>query len=193
MVEEESPTLKHTNEVVGAYVTAGARLKLYTYLEALNRDVLYTDTDSIIFVSREGGNDCGVRCGDNLGDLTDELVDYGQGAFISEFLSGGPKNYAYKVCLPDGTFKTVCKVRGITLNHNTSQAVNFDCMKNLILYGADNVVVRTEKKIKRKRGIDGIYIVSEPEDKIYRVCFEKRHRLTDGSHDSLPFGYINPC
>jgi hypothetical protein len=94
MVEEETPTLKHTNEVVGAYVTAGARLKLYTYIEALNRDVLYTDTDSIIFVSRDGENDCGVRCG-----VTDELADYGQGAFISEFQSGCPKNYAYKVYL----------------------------------------------------------------------------------------------
>jgi hypothetical protein len=83
-------------------------------------------------------------------------------------------------------------VRGITLNHNASQVVNFDCIKNLIVNGADEVVVRTEKKIKRKRGTEGIYIVSEPEDKIHRVCFEKRQRLTDGSHDSLPFGYINP-
>jgi hypothetical protein len=31
-------------------------------------------------------------------------------------------------------------------------------MKNLILYGADNVVLRTERKIKRKRGIEKIYI-----------------------------------
>jgi hypothetical protein len=66
MIEEEMPVLKHANVVVGAFVTAGARLKLYTYLEALNRDVLYTDTDSIIFVSRDGEYDCGVRCGDKL-------------------------------------------------------------------------------------------------------------------------------
>jgi hypothetical protein len=191
MIEEQSPTLKHANEVVGAYVTAVARLKLYTHLEALNKNVLYTDTDSIIFVSRVGENDCGVRCGDKLGDLTDELADYGQAAYICEFLAGGPKNYALKFSLSDNTFKTVCKVRGITLNYDTSKVVNFDCLKNLILYDADNVVVRTEKN-KRKRGTEGIYIVSEPEDKIYRVCFGKRQRLTDGSHYSLPFWYIYP-
>jgi hypothetical protein len=48
-----------------------------------------------------------------LGDLTDELADYGHGAFIFEFLSLGPKNYAYKVSLPIDIFRTVCKVRGI--------------------------------------------------------------------------------
>jgi hypothetical protein len=186
MIAEEAPSLKHTNEVLGTYVTAGARLKLYTNLEALNRDVLYMDTDSVIFVSRD--NDCGVRCGDKLGDLTDEIADYGQGAYICEFVSGGPKNYAYKVRLTDGTFKTVCKVRGITLNHN----VNFDYMKHMILDGAGEVHIRTERKIKRKRGSEGVYIVSEREDKIYRTCFLKRWRLADGSHDSIPFGYINP-
>jgi hypothetical protein len=190
MRAEEAPSLKHTNEVLGAYVTAGARLKLYTHLEALNRDVLYMDTDSVIFVSRD--NDCGVRCGDKLGDLTDEIAAYGQGAYICEFVSGGPKNYAYKVRLTDDTFKTVCKVRGITLNHNASQIVNFDYMKHMILDGASEVHIRAERKIKRKRGSEGVYIVSEPEDKIYRTCFLKRRRLADGSHDSIPFGYINP-
>jgi hypothetical protein len=128
MTDEEAPTLKHTNEVVGAYVTAGARLKFYTHLEALNRDVLYMDTDSVIFVSRE--NDCRVSCGDKLGDLTDEIIDYGEGAYICEFASGGPKNYAYKLRLTNDSFKTVCKVRGITLNYNASQIVNFDYMKH---------------------------------------------------------------
>jgi len=33
MAEEEIPSLRHTNEVIGAYVTAGARLHLYSYLD----------------------------------------------------------------------------------------------------------------------------------------------------------------
>jgi hypothetical protein len=37
--------------------------------------------------------------------------------FIEEFVSGGPKNYAYvMVDSVKGCRKTVCKVRGITLN-----------------------------------------------------------------------------
>jgi hypothetical protein len=55
----------------------------------------------------------------------------------------------------------------------------------------DTVTVHTEKKIKRKRDGNGgpIQIVTEPEDKLYRVCFTKRRRLADNT--SVPFGYIN--
>ena len=42
---------KLTNTVIAAYVTVLARLKLYEYLEKLDRRVLYSDTDSCIFLS----------------------------------------------------------------------------------------------------------------------------------------------
>ena len=46
----------------------------------------------------------------------------------------GPKNYAYKTHnSATGESKTVCKVRGITLNYNASQLVNFAKMKDVIL------------------------------------------------------------
>jgi len=53
------------------------------------------------------------------------------------------------------------------------------------------VTVHTARKIKRKRGKDDdgrILIVTEPEDKNYRVPFLKRRRLHDNT--SGPFGYI---
>jgi hypothetical protein len=47
--------------------------------------------------------------------------------YIEEFESGGPKNYAYVTVGPVAVFRrTVCKVRGITLNYAVSQLVNFD-------------------------------------------------------------------
>ena len=47
--------------------------------------------------------------------MTSELKP---GEFICEFVSGGPKNYAYKaINSVTGEEKTVCKVRGITLNY----------------------------------------------------------------------------
>ena len=55
----------------------------------------------------------------------------------------------------------------------------------------DSVTVHTARKFKRKRCRDGdgrIRIVTEPEDKIYRVSFLKRRRLHDNT--SVPFGYI---
>ena len=64
--------------------------------------------------------------------------------------------------------KTVCKVRGITLNYRASQVVNFETIKHLVLNGRSNstVTVHTDKKIKRKR-IDGacVSIVTEHEKK----------------------------
>jgi hypothetical protein len=46
-IEEKIPSLHHTNEVIGAYVTTGTRLKLYSYLGRLQQKVLYCDTDSV--------------------------------------------------------------------------------------------------------------------------------------------------
>jgi len=64
-------------------------------------------------------------------------------------------------------------------------------MKDMILTKEDNetVIVRTKNEIKRKNSNGGVNIISEPEDKTYRVSFLKRRRLNDNT--SLPFGYIN--
>jgi len=35
VAEEEIPNFRHTNVIIGAYVTAGARLYLYSYLDSL--------------------------------------------------------------------------------------------------------------------------------------------------------------
>ena len=48
--DERVPILRHTNEVIGAYVTAGARNHLYGFLDKLQEKAIYTDTDSVIFI-----------------------------------------------------------------------------------------------------------------------------------------------
>jgi len=96
-----------------------------------------------------------LETGDNLGAMTSELKPF---EFIEEFASGGPKYYAYKIVdTTTGERKTVCKVRGITLNYNASQLVNFDVIKYMILEKTeDHVTVHTEKKIKRKKRQEGV-------------------------------------
>jgi hypothetical protein len=87
-----------------------------------------------------------------MGDMTSELKE---NEYISEFVTGGPKNYGYKLCNSViVVVKTVCKVRSITLNYKASQLVNFDTIKDLVLNGRSDstVTVHTDKKIKRKRG-----------------------------------------
>jgi len=52
----------------------------------------------------------------------------------------------------DGREKTVCKVRGITLNYNATKMVNFDVVRDMILGDKPPVVnVHAKYKIKRKR------------------------------------------
>ena len=109
-----------------------------------------------------------------------------------EVVCAGPKNYAYKTCnTTTGQSKSVCKLRGITLNYSASQLVNFAKIKDMILSkkNDETVIVHTEHKIKRKKIDERVHLISEPEDKTYRVSFLKRRRLNDNT--SLPFGYIS--
>lgn len=70
-----------TNIFLASFTTAWARLKLYDEMDKLGRDVLYHDTDSIIY-SSNGNND--PPLGNFLGDFTDEL----NGGLIKTFVSG---------------------------------------------------------------------------------------------------------
>ena len=83
--EDNVTTGKNVNVAVAAYVTTQARLKLYGYLSELGKSVLYCDTDSVIYVQKVG-EPPKVTIGDYLGDLTDELEEFGSGSFIDEFV-----------------------------------------------------------------------------------------------------------
>ena len=83
--EAGAPSLRHTNEAIVSFVTAGARLHLYGYIDKLKEHALYCDTDSVIFVHPR--DDAALlQTEDCLGAMTSEL----------EFVSGGSKNYAYR-------------------------------------------------------------------------------------------------
>jgi hypothetical protein len=51
IAEEKVPNLRHTNEVIHAYVTVGARIHLYKYLHRLQqRDFIVTQTLLLSFI-----------------------------------------------------------------------------------------------------------------------------------------------
>jgi len=64
--------LRHTNGVIVSYVTAGARLHLYGYIDKLLERALYTDTDSVVFIQPRDGAAL-VEIGDCVGAMTSEL------------------------------------------------------------------------------------------------------------------------
>src|SRR3569832_1468289 len=121
----------NTNPVIATYTTCHARLKLYSYIEKLDKRVLYFDTNSIIYTARHG--EPVIATGTNLGDMTNELKDFNRGAYIVEFVSAGPKNYGYKVYDTIlNNESTFVKIRGFMLNRQTSRFVNFEKLYQMV-------------------------------------------------------------
>jgi len=51
--EKDVPNLRHTSEVIGAYVTARATIHLYTCLDSLRENAIYCVTDSVIYIQQQ--------------------------------------------------------------------------------------------------------------------------------------------
>ena len=157
-----------TNVIIAAYTTAQARLRLYSYIEKLGTRALYVDTDSVIFSTRKG--EWKPSLGDYLGDLTDEVPNNR----ILTFVTGGPKNYAYRLAKPDKDGNnTPCKIRGITLNCRNKLNVNFDVLIDFVTKRPNAAVsVVNAHKISRVR--DTAQLVTTCERKDYKLVFDKR-------------------
>lgn len=171
-----------TNAIIAAYTTAQARLKLYSYLEKLGTRALYADTDSVIFSTRPGEHK--PELGDFLGDLTDEVPNNR----ILTFVTGGPKNYAYRLEQPDKDGNPImpCKIRGITLNCRNMLNVNFDVLTNFVTKRPNaSVSVVDAHKISRVR--DSAQLVTKCERKDYKLVFDKR--TVRENFVSYPYGY----
>ena len=122
-----------SNVVIAAFVICYARLKLYKeLLEKLNKRVIYYDTDSCIFIQKEG--DWCPQLGNYIGDLTDEITSVkNPNSYINKFVSCGPKAYSYSVYNPeDQTEDCSIKVKGVKLDTLTKSLITFDSMKNIL-------------------------------------------------------------
>lgn len=148
-----------TNVVISAFTASWARVKLWVVMQHLGDRVLYTDTDSLVYISQPNKQD--PPLGDFLGELTDEISCKNIGCkvshaeedssphFIEEFVAGGPKNYSYKL----NSGQCVCKIRGFTLDVATAKMLNFQVLKRQILHWKNNrkKLQTMEKTKKRKR------------------------------------------
>ena len=172
-----------TNIFVAAFTTSYARLKLYESLDVLQQQVLYYDTDSVIYHWKPGQPS--IPIGDYLGEMKDEL----EGDVIEEFVSGGAKNYGYTT----RGGKTECKVRGFTLNIRGSAILNLNTMK-------DNIVSELESPQDSRRNLnivnpyhfrrqlDKKQIQVVPQVKKYGLVFDKRV-VEVATRSSYPYGY----
>lgn len=179
--EESYDQLPTVNVCLAAYTTAQARLKLYSYLEQLGDRVLYYDTDSVIFISRKGEPE--PETGECVGELTDELECYGPGSFITEFVCAGPKSYAYRVYSPSqDKYFDICKVKGISLNYETSKIINFEKIRDMVMNEEAPVNIVC-KNIERTNMHD---VITKETHKFFQI--NSRKRVFEGL-ESVPFGY----
>lgn len=170
-----------TNVVIAAYTTAQARLKLYSCLQPLGDRVLYCDTDSVVFTAFPG--QWQPPLGDFLGDLTDEAPDNK----ITQFVTGGPKNYAYNLLKPNKKGQTsICKVRGITLNFKNTLDINFDTLHSMVTSKGKSKLVKVIDEHKIARNPETCNIITKTETKDYKIVFNKR--VITSNFNTLPYG-----
>ncbi|KAL2078837.1 hypothetical protein ACEWY4_024581 [Coilia grayii] len=179
--EDACVSTPNINIFVGAFTTARARLKLYDLMDRLGDRLLYSDTDSVIFVTKDG--DWEPPLGPYLGDLTDELDS---GDFITEFCSSGPKTYGYRTA----NGRVCMKAKGVTLNTVNAKLIRLETLVDLvsdyitdrtsakhILAHADNIV-RDKKRLSLK---------NKTAVKRFKVVYNKRVLLKD--YTTIPYGY----
>jgi len=182
-LKENEPDNGRVNIFMAAFTTCHARLKLYEHLEKLQHQVLYFDTDSVVYSHQPGQPD--ITQGNYLGEMTDEL----EGDHIVEFTSAGPKNYGYVT----NAEKKCCKVRGFTLNVRGSRQLNYDFMRQNLLDEIQdpqderrNVDVTDPNFFMCDSHTKDIYVSSRT--KRYSLVFDKR--VADPvTFKSYPYGY----
>ena len=164
---------------MAAFTTCHARLKLYEYLHLLQHQVLYFDTDSVVYSHQPRQPD--ITPGNYLGEMTDEL----EGDHIVEFTSAGPKNYGYIT----NAEKKCCKVREFTLNVRGSRQLNYDVMRQNLL---DEIQDPQDERrndpnfFRRDSHTKDIYVSSRT--KRYGLVFDKRV-VDPVTFKSYPYGY----
>jgi len=171
----EAEAAAYVSPVIAAFTTANARLKLLSAMETVGRDILYVDTDSIIYVTRDNSDPLPV--GVATGEFTSEV---GAGVYIEQFCAGGPKNYSYKT----NTGETGIKTKGVTITAGNKDLITHEALRNLVIVGGSVSVAG--RQIRRTKDLQ---VVTIDVSKEWQVCHTKRRVV--GRFDTLPFGYVD--
>jgi len=199
----------NTNIAVACFTTSSARMRLYGALEYLDRQVLYFDTDSVVYKYNPNDEECNKKLvlGDLLGDWTTEM-DKGT-TMCGSFVSGGPKNYSYGTS--DGLFHT--KVKGFNLNYEVGLSINHYSMLELVEDTLSNPITKEQLEGLDKDEKDEIInqqkigveynmikrtkehtLESQLQHKNYGLVYTKREVLPKdefGNWDTRPFGWVD--
>lgn len=170
-----------TNIAIASFTTAFGRARLQEPLQIIDKDVIYCDTDSIIYIESESNKN--IITSSLLGDLKDELKI---GTYITEFASTGPKSYAYT----DSDGKQTCKIKGFPLNIDNQEKLNLSVMKNMV-FNQDEIVETSGKLFRIEKQAREVH-TNDNASKKFKFTFDKRHILPFNEEtkilDTIPFG-----
>ena len=187
VVDEYIENSVNTNIAIASFTTSSARLRLYYGLNLLNHQVLYHDTDSIVYkYDKNNPNHNELPLGDNLGEWTDELEGK---KMIGTYVSGGPKNYSYET--DDGEYHT--KIKGFTLNYDACKVLNHNNMINMIdQYTDEGEVNKLQVDYDMIQRHKDKKLTNYKQYKQYGFCYDKRviqEPDENGNIDTLPIGF----
>ena len=137
-----------------------------------------------MYLSR-GNDEYEPELGNFLGQWTDELECYGIGSYITGFVSGGPKFYALQILDPNGEYHYVYKIKGISLNYSTSDKINFESIKSLVLNNESLKLNFTS--IRRTKNHEVLTKTNETKT----VKPNQRKRVFRNDSYSVPYGFQN--
>ena len=157
--------------------------------------VLYYDTDSIIYVSRSGDH---LIPPDTSGDLGEQSSELPLDDYITEFASAGPKTYAIKTASGK---HDISKSKGFSLHYKNQQVFNFESLKEqAICKGLDQEITKLQlhlnETIMRRKKFD--IHVEENKGKTINMTYDKRFIVNPQCAyenvtmvNTLPFGHID--
>ena len=173
----------NVNIFVAAFITCWARLRLYEALELLDKRVLYFDTDSIIFTHLPGQTSPPLR---RLPGRFQERTRVGR--CHSGILLRWTKELLGTRRAP---VKTVCKVRGFSLNVQGREQLNYEILRDNILAELERPLAaptRVAQLHTITRDAKGYTLHARPSHKDYRLVFSKR-MLDPITAKTYPYGY----
>lgn len=96
------------------------------------------------------------------------------------------KSYAFIVKTPNKPDSVVCKVKGITLNHESAEKINFETMKNLVV-GNKNDSIKLKKDTIGRTSDSKIYTAVQ--ECSFKVNATKRVKIGSEKFETRPYGF----
>ncbi|EFP11728.1 hypothetical protein CRE_05298 [Caenorhabditis remanei] len=178
-----------TNLAIAAQTTSAARLRLTQAMEKAGiENMIYCDTDSVIYKENVGENKLESMRGEQLGFLTDEIP---AGRKLKEVVVMAPKMYALRMEDEQGASTYSVKAKGVSLTSKNSEAISFNTMKetmnDFISEGISEPLVAKMMTFKRgDNALDGLWTCVT--DKRVNPKMDKGHYDIHGV--VTPFGQL---